>query len=546
MTPKARALCPPYNKAETRRSLPLTNPTSSRAMDETFTFLSLASELQNAILVCHLPLYMHIVCMSVCKYWRAEILPASPVYPQGEEPDKARERLVGFLLEAARAGAVKVLQWYSGMIKSVWRDMDLWDSLPMAMQRYPDLRGSLAKCNIVTGNVLDLIAFGAASGGHVDVCAWVYSTMKKSQPGVGKDKWVHHCYAAIERGHRECVEWIVAKPLGGRTEVLQTAWAWSAAMSGGLVGINLWTSVTSMEAPENPRRKDIDVWYKECAERGDEGMMRWMYARWGTAPDCRIWSLKLFEQIASKNDLGMLMWTRKVWVPYSEDTLLYAFQARHLESVMWMVEDGCPLHAICDTAVEFGDRRLLVALLERGYPGGPPWCCLAVRSHNLEMLTWLREIGCNWDIRTSNAAACQSDFELLRYVVEEGCPMNGATCASAASVGNLGYIMWLVERGCGWDVRVMEQAAKTDNMAILKWARAQGYPWEPSLCAIAARAGNLDLLQWLREEGCPWDRRTRLNAETWTRESGDVEVYQYVTSNGCPTNRWTAHRIKRD
>jgi len=85
--------------------------------------------------------------------------------------------------------------------------------------------------------------------------------MKKSQSGVGTDKWVHHCYAAIERGLR-------------RVDSCQTTRREDRSASDcmGMVG-------------RDERWVDPIGWYTECAEPGDEGMMRWLYGRWRTAPD---------------------------------------------------------------------------------------------------------------------------------------------------------------------------------------------------------------------------------------------------------------------
>ena len=101
----------------------------------------------------------------------------------------------------------------------------------------------------------------------------------------------------------------------------------------------------------------------------------------------------------------------------------------------------------------------------------------------------------------------------------------------AAGNGNLDMIKYLHENGCLWDVQTCMRAANNNRLEVLKYLRENGCPWNEWTCCMAALNGHLDVLKWAHEIGCPWD--------DWTcRSAANLEILKYARENGCPWNGW--------
>eukprot|EP00587_Corethron_hystrix_P009281 CAMPEP_0113304708 /NCGR_PEP_ID=MMETSP0010_2-20120614/4618_1 /TAXON_ID=216773 ORGANISM="Corethron hystrix, Strain 308" /NCGR_SAMPLE_ID=MMETSP0010_2 /ASSEMBLY_ACC=CAM_ASM_000155 /LENGTH=368 /DNA_ID=CAMNT_0000158963 /DNA_START=206 /DNA_END=1309 /DNA_ORIENTATION=+ /assembly_acc=CAM_ASM_000155 len=134
-------------------------------------------------------------------------------------------------------------------------------------------------------------------------------------------------------------------------------------------------------------------------------------------------------------------------------------------------------------------------------------CMHAAKGGHIEMLKWLRAVGCPWDKETSTEAARRGHLDLLIWLRQEGCPWGYETCIAAAKGGHIGTLKWLRRNGCPW--------------------------WEYRMCEFAAKGGHLNMLIWLREEEeCPWGLWTPSAAA----EGGHWEVLKWSIIHGCPYN----------
>jgi len=97
-------------------------------------------------------------------------------------------------------------------------------------------------------------------------------------------------------------------------------------------------------------------------------------------------------------------------------------------------------------------------------------------------------------------------LSILQWTKEENhCPFTDISlCPNAAKKGNIEVLKWLREIGCSWDQVMCTKAAVRGNLAMLKWLRKQRCPWNRWTCDHAASKGHLEVLKWLRENDCPW------------------------------------------
>jgi len=99
---------------------------------------------------------------------------------------------------------------------------------------------------------------------------------------------------------------------------------------------------------------------------------------------------------------------------------------------------------------------------------------------------------------------------------------------------------WLHNTGCPWDVVTAFAAARGGHLEVLKWAREHGCPWDEVTCARAAEGGHLAVLQWAREHHCPWNSIVCLSAAV----TGQLEVLQWVRENDATGEVWSERRVR--
>jgi len=93
-------------------------------------------------------------------------------------------------------------------------------------------------------------------------------------------------------------------------------------------------------------------------------------------------------------------------------------------------------------------------------------------------------------------------------------------CSHAARCGNREVLEWLHDTGCPWNVKTTCAAAGAGHLEVVKWLHNQGCPWDVWTCAYAARSEHLPFLQWAREHLCPWNWATPACAA----QGGHLEV----------------------
>ena len=63
------------------------------------------------------------------------------------------------------------------------------------------------------------------------------------------------------------------------------------------------------------------------------------------------------------------------------------------------------------------------------------------------------------------------------------------TCRAAALGGHLDVLIWLRDEGCPWDIGTTDGAVEGGHVRVLKWAIDNGCPWDNGGCCTAAHEG---------------------------------------------------------
>lgn len=164
-------------------------------------------------------------------------------------------------------------------------------------------------------------------------------------------------------------------------------------------------------------------------------------------------------------------------------------------------------------------------------------CCVAAKEGHLDILKWLKEIGCELSKNVFDSdkdpryvAAKEGHLHILKWLKENGYMPNWYACSEAAYGGHLEVLKWFIDNGCSCDVCYI--AARGGQLHILKWARENGFEWNEYTCTIAAEKGHLEVLKWARENGCPWKKSVCSRAA----EKGHLHVLKWAIENGCSYN----------
>ena len=96
-------------------------------------------------------------------------------------------------------------------------------------------------------------------------------------------------------------------------------------------------------------------------------------------------------------------------------------------------------------------------------------------------------------------------LDILKAIHSEGHEITGRNlCRDAAERGYLEILQWLRSIGCFWNSNTCSSAAQRGHLEVLQWARANGCDWASGTCSSAAGGGHLGVLQWARANGCDW------------------------------------------
>jgi hypothetical protein len=75
------------------------------------------------------------------------------------------------------------------------------------------------------------------------------------------------------------------------------------------------------------------------------------------------------------------------------------------------------------------------------------------------------------------------------------------TCWHAAQEGQIEVLVWLRKIGCDWDEEVCSRATEYGHLHVLQYAVANDCPWEPELCLRQAQsAGFGEIVDWIRQK----------------------------------------------
>jgi hypothetical protein len=207
-------------------------------------------------------------------------------------------------------------------------------------------------------------------------------------------------------------------------------------------------------------------------------------------------------------DLDKLQWLYLVEcaVMFSESSILAA-RYGHTHILKWFYQIKFPIHAkTCREAALQGRLGVLKLLHFAGHTWNKDTCEAAVEGGHVEVLQWLGEHGCAYDVT--------------------------AMARRAAYCGHAHILDWLVlQQGARVGVDLMQAAARGGQLHMCQYLRSIGCAWDASVCDVAACAGQLSVLQYLHENGCPW---AGVGVAMVSARSGSIATMAYALQHTGP------------
>ncbi|KXZ43945.1 hypothetical protein GPECTOR_77g41 [Gonium pectorale] len=379
---------------------------------------------------------------------------------------------------AAGAGQLQTCQW-------------LWE---YSHSRANDL---FAPCRV------DDALESAAAGGHRRVCEWLVAIVHNAP----LDSVVT---TAARSGHADLAEWLL--------QLLPMFDSQSAFLCGAAHGCDLpilqqaWLRFGPSLAVE-PHAKATLLSSAASSPTADWAAK----VEWLEAQGCRrsVWAA--IEAAALPNDaeaLARLTWLHGQGYPIEAEAVVSTALRGNTATLQYLLAEVPAAVADADyRAGSYAAQRGHLAVLQALHAAGWPINFItsaydAARAGHLHVLVWMLQ--------------AQWDDDLVERLLND----ENLTFAAAES-GSVELLAWLHERGCPWDVSTYEAAesgepyveacCRCGDLAMVRCLRRLGVPWGPAGRAFLEAALGADgdiinipvaplpLLHWLLEEGCPVD-----------------------------------------
>ncbi len=365
--------------------------------------------------------------------------------------------------------------------------------------------------------------------------------------------------------------------------------------AGGLTGATTLAKLSwllSMAAGEGAahsrRQRLLEAAAERAAEAGSLPVLQWLYVQGlDLAGEQGIVEEALGEGVLPPVWSGPAPWSK---------VLAAAIGQGHAEAVWWLVEvAGCPLpheeqraelELIWNAAGKGGCVPTISWLLECGLP--LCWMAMdaaaragrleavqflhlecglglhsilfeaAAGSHNVELATWLLEVGCPTDHCAYCGAAAAADVDMLWWLVwEAGCPWREHTVCNVIHE-------WGSRTGSGWELEqavrmlleagfppgdggregTMERAAAWGNLPLLRYLHEEcGVEMEHSVLAAAVDSGCVAMVEWLVDVGCPLAGEEAYSMYSMASRNGDVDMLACLRRLGVPIEAGALRKV---
>ncbi len=205
----------------------------------------------------------------------------------------------------------------------------------------------------------------------------------------------------------------------------------------------------------------------------------------------------------------------------------------YLDILKWLRTIGCCWGPnTCAEAAKHGHLDVLIWASENRCDWNSFTCMYAAQNGHLNILIWAREHGCDWNIDVINGAIDFGHLEIIKWALSNGCECSINVCSRAVKKGNIEILKLLLESNCTKDKNICSFAVLNGRLDMLMLARQYGCVWNKETCALAAATGHLDIVKWIIKNGGEWDHKTCSIAAL----TENLDILKWARGNGCDWN----------
>ena len=210
------------------------------------------------------------------------------------------------------------------------------------------------------------------------------------------------------------------------------------------------------------------------------------------------------------------------------------------------------LQKYCIPAIQYGQLEILKWLKSVGcmdqddflYKNRIDFCLIAVRSGKMEVLKWLLSEGYQFkydmdDYNVITSAVATKSIEMIKYCLDLGYHFDvyhiedtikrTKSIELYSALYDLGFdferISW-----SAW----CESYDMNHSFEFIKFLRSKSIPWDENMMLDIVRYGTLEWIQYAHENGCPWTiNGDEFYALILDRRNVCLESFKYLVDNGC-------------
>lgn len=262
------------------------------------------------------------------------------------------------------------------------------------MLRSKNIHSSTIKCAIDNGHIhiLESIigdtlnidyCYRAAVSGKFDTLKWLvnkYHNHKHSKA----------CDGAVLSNRQDILEWLVAHRFAITLNTLYLAGQYGR-----------YDMISWLLSNHRPIIKDYDSIMLGAADGGFLGIVKWM--------DSNISNMNpiILAKAAEKGHFDIVKWLYDNGYKTIKTAYKNAAKNNHFDILKWIYHKDISRMTLTEETINLLDEEVL---------------CEAVKSGNLEMVKWLRDNDCPWNISACQIAYEENIIEILEWLIRNNCP----------------------------------------------------------------------------------------------------------------------------
>ena len=211
------------------------------------------------------------------------------------------------------------------------------------------------------------------------------------------------------------------------------------------------------------------------------------------------WNLDSCESLVPQGRIEIIQKARENGVPWGA-CMGIAAKNNNFVMLKWLHQSGCPwdYSDICGIAAFYNNLEMLKWALEHGRNWDYFSMCRAAANPQISMetLKWMLNNGCPFHSELICATfAKANNLKALKWAVSAGFQWGPETLLWAALAGNFKILKWSFKHGCPWEKNLFSFSMLSGHLEIFEWVINNVCEWSEAVQYIELRQLNYPLVK---------------------------------------------------